>query len=150
MSGRGRSHGACRDFPVFPWFPLDRARMGHEAHGRPLALQFRTRRCIQPLPSVGHGQAKGWGMTEKEWRPFYARLSEDGASSFVRLNEGVSEWLRESLWEWLSARMKHYVREQSNFRGATGRYTPITEKIRRAERVALNFDRVDWPWRPSR
>ncbi|MFH9589434.1 hypothetical protein ACH4LS_30405 [Streptomyces luteogriseus] len=75
-------------------------------------------------------------MTEKEWRPFYARLSEDGASSFVRLNEGVSEWLRESLWEWLSARMKQYVREQSSFRGTTGRHTPVVEKIRRAERVA--------------
>ncbi|MFI9393327.1 hypothetical protein ACIG53_20845 [Streptomyces bauhiniae] len=84
-------------------------------------------------------------MTDKEWRPFYARLSEDGATSFIRLNEGVPEWLRESLWEWLSARMKVYVRESSGFRGTVGHHTPVTDKLRRAERVG----RISTGWTGS-
>ncbi|MFZ3558197.1 hypothetical protein [Streptomyces sp. BH055] len=82
-------------------------------------------------------------MTNVEWKPFSARHTEEGMANFTRLNEGVPEWLRESLWRWLSARLHRYVKETVS-RGfkIAGHHTPSTEKIRRAERVA----RVSAEW----
>lgn len=68
--------------------------------------------------------------SEDEWRPFSARRSEAGHQEFVRLTDGVPNWLRESLWRWLSARMHGMF-----YDGRTRYSSPDTAKIRRAERV---------------
>ncbi|MFK0118737.1 hypothetical protein [Streptomyces sp. NPDC090994] len=66
-----------------------------------------------------------------EWVPFSARRSEAGRQEFVRLSDGVPEWLRESLWNWLSERM-HKRALGSNHKWYM---TPCEAGIRRAERI---------------
>ncbi|MEU3457749.1 hypothetical protein ABZ671_29785 [Micromonospora sp. NPDC006766] len=68
-------------------------------------------------------------MTGEVWVPFYAR-QEGGRESFFKLHDGVPEWLRESLWNWLSAEVSVW---QSSSTG--GYYDPSAEKIREVERL---------------
>ncbi|MFI9207140.1 hypothetical protein ACIGW7_03185 [Streptomyces sp. NPDC053253] len=69
--------------------------------------------------------------TKDEWVPFSARRSEAGLEDFVRLSDGVPDWLCESLWEWLAGEMHRRTS------GINGRLydTPDERKIRRVERI---------------
>ncbi|MFF4664656.1 hypothetical protein [Streptomyces sp. NPDC001282] len=67
-----------------------------------------------------------------EWRPFAARRDEAALEEFVRLSDGVPDWLKESLWAWLSPRMhRTYFTSINNKRYSS----PDPSKIRRAERI---------------
>jgi hypothetical protein len=73
------------------------------------------------------------------WVPFYARVSETGASEFESLFSGVPSWMRESLWGWLKDRLSRYVRTSS---ASKGYWEPISDKIREIERIC----RIDSRW----
>lgn len=89
-------------------------------------------------------------MTDSEWRPLFARMSEEDAEDLEQLHEGIPHWLRESLWEWLDKNfISRYVRLSRGGGAASSRssgyYDPQPSVIRRIERIA----RVDSEWTGS-
>ncbi|WP_147376305.1 hypothetical protein [Micromonospora radicis] len=68
-------------------------------------------------------------MGEDNWTPFYAR-QRDGREDFFRLHDGVPDWLKESLWSWLSAELATWKSSSTG-----GYFDPNVAKIREVERL---------------
>jgi hypothetical protein len=82
--------------------------------------------------------------TNDEWRPFLARRGNAQREEFIRLSDGVPDWLRESLWRWLAGKLEStYVTPVNNKRYRS----PDPMIIRRMERILRISS--GWTWKGS-